>query len=251
MNYNLWISNEIFNCSIDTNFSDIIDKEDWMRSYEIWEYSRTLIEDAQNDFHLADGITNLKRSFNQRLKLIEDLYRLKLIDFSNRPKGYLELLEKYGLVRPFIMKVLLTIRNDIEHNDATPPNIERCKELVDVVWYFLKSTDHIVQKQNEGGTFNLLDEENKNNKYWVEFEIDFTNNHNVSINGWLPKELISFKEEDNYLKVDAIKIGGKKDYQNEGLHKDRLDNDIFFDGSLNLNADEKYILLKKYFTLYL
>jgi hypothetical protein len=34
------------------------------------------------------------------------------------------------------------IRNDIEHKDASPPSIDRCVELADVTWYFLKTTDY-------------------------------------------------------------------------------------------------------------
>ncbi len=38
------------------------------------------------------------------------------------------------------MKQLLAIRNDIEHRDVKPPSTEKCLELLDAVWYFLKST---------------------------------------------------------------------------------------------------------------
>jgi hypothetical protein len=39
---------------------------------------------------------------------------------------------------------LLEVRNGIEHNDAAPPDTPRCEFYVDVVWYFLKSTDALV-----------------------------------------------------------------------------------------------------------
>lgn len=100
----------------------------------------------------------MKRSLNHRLQLIEKTYHLKTIYFKDKPKGYLELLEKYNIVRPLLMKKLLTIRNEIEHEDSNPPEIERCKELVDIMWYFLKSTDSIVQIKKESICFDLYND---------------------------------------------------------------------------------------------
>jgi hypothetical protein len=39
---------------------------------------------------------------------------------------------------------LLEVRNRIEHNDAPPPDTPKCEFYVDIVWYFLKSTDSLV-----------------------------------------------------------------------------------------------------------
>ncbi|WP_313260480.1 hypothetical protein [Lacrimispora sp.] len=140
-----WLSKDIWNWDARYESGTELDAEAWKRAYEIWDRAKFLIDINDNLFCLSDGITNLKRSINQRLKNIEKVYHFKNIDFENKAKGYLELLEQFDIVRPLIMKELLRIRNEIEHNDALPPNANRCQELVDIVWYFLKSTDSLVQ----------------------------------------------------------------------------------------------------------
>ncbi|MFJ7913908.1 MULTISPECIES: hypothetical protein [unclassified Lysinibacillus] len=139
-----WISNEILNWESYSESSTVLEKEKGERAFRIWEHAKNLIENNETEFHLADGITNLKRALNHRLKLIEEIYGFKFVEINNKPKGYMEILEIFGVVRPFLMKRLLTIRNGIEHNDEKPPSYERCIELLDVVWYFLKSTDLMV-----------------------------------------------------------------------------------------------------------
>ncbi|MGE7949554.1 hypothetical protein [Lysinibacillus sp. NPDC093688] len=118
---NKWISKDVLNFDYKVESTQVTSIDRLNRAYEIWEHSRELIERNQSDFHLSDGIANLKRSLNQRLQLIEDLYHLKSIKLEDKPKGYLELLEFLGVVRPFLMKQLLAIRNDIEHRDVQPP----------------------------------------------------------------------------------------------------------------------------------
>ena len=35
----------------------------------------------------------------------------------------------------------MDIRNEIEHEDAPPPPYVRARELLDMTWYFLRSTE--------------------------------------------------------------------------------------------------------------
>jgi hypothetical protein len=69
------------------------------KELEIWEHACEFIGKPKNESSLTDGIANLKRTLNHRLQLIEKLYCIKEIDFVNKPKRYLELLESYGIVR--------------------------------------------------------------------------------------------------------------------------------------------------------
>lgn len=168
----IWVSSSILNWYVQPQWQHICEEE-WERAYIIWEHARSLVDSGSSELILADGVSNLKRALNHRLKLIEEIYSFKEIEVPNKPKGYLELLEHYDLVRPYLMKILLNIRNDIEHNDAAPPEIERCKELVDVVWYFLKSTDSITQKRTDSASFRLLDENSFETEYWYSIDADF------------------------------------------------------------------------------
>lgn len=204
-----WISNEILNWESYSNSSTVLEKEKGERAYEIWEHAKSQIENNESEFHLADGITNLKRALNHRLKLIEEIYSFKFVEINNRPKGYLEILEVFGVVRPFLMKRLLTIRNGIEHNDEKPPSYERCLELLDVVWYFLKSTDSMVQFVVEDLAFELDVEEVKPYYFilkYVQHERDI-----FIINGRIPEKLIYDEPTPDSIEVVLSEIEGVKD----------------------------------------
>src|SRR5438067_7282171 len=50
----------------------------------------------------------------------------------------------------FADRGLLEVRNDVKYSDATPPDLARCHEFVDIVWYFLRSTDAMLHTQRTG-----------------------------------------------------------------------------------------------------
>ncbi len=99
----LWISNEILEWQGMPECTHIFDKDKWERAYLILNHARKLIENNDSILHLSDGVLNLKRAMNQRLQLIEQYYKLKEHHFTGKKKGYLELLEQYGLARPYML----------------------------------------------------------------------------------------------------------------------------------------------------
>lgn len=213
------------------------------RSYEIWERANNLVEKNETQFDLSDGITNLKRSLNHRLQLIEKIYNFKKINFDNMPKGYLELLESYGIVRPYLMKTLMQIRNDIEHNDAIPPNQLRCKELADVVWYFLKSTDSIVLTVIDYIEFGFYNKNGEDTPYYFSIEIDYCNHASIKINGQFPREVISFEERNDFICIKTNNFQLKNKIPNLEEYKNNIDADILINGFVDINELEyqKYI----------
>lgn len=230
------LSYDIFNFYGGVAISKVTDKNLWMRSYEIWGHANDLIEASEEEFFLSDGITNLKRSLNHRLQLIEKMYQFKKIDFANKPKGYLELLETYGLVRPYIMKELLKIRNGIEHYDEEPPNKLRCRELSDAVWYFLKSTDNIVQIMKYVIEFIIIDECGEETGFRYTMQLDWDRHHNLKIEGLLPMEYISQGSNEKFIKVE--KLEGKILYKSKG------DNGGIVNGKILLSKEDYHLLLK-------
>ena len=73
---------------------------------------------------------------DKRIKQIERVYDFK----SYFPKQHiLETYKELGIVKGFVIKKLFTIRNDIEHNELDYSDVEQCHDLLDTVWYFLKS----------------------------------------------------------------------------------------------------------------
>jgi hypothetical protein len=246
----VWISRHIFECEVISSTGNSISKDLWRRAYEIWEHSRGLIENSKDDFNLVDGITNLKRSLNQRLKLIEDLYHLKTINFVNKPIGYLETLENYGLVRPFIVKNLFDVRNDIEHNDAIPPSKEKCREWLDVVWYFLKSTDSIVQIQKQDIEFSIQYENKLKTNYWFSADINSESHTPVNLHGWFPFEFISLEPRDGFFKMNAIEFTDSVKFNERNRQNQRFDTDKWVRGEASLSGEDLKALLKEVFITY-
>lgn len=250
MGKDIWLSNDFLKWNVSLECSTSVSEHLWKRSYDIWDRACFLIEKSNNQFDLSDGIANLKRSLNHRLSLIENIYHLKNINFSDKPKGYLELLEYYGLVRPFIMKNILLIRNDIEHNDAEPPELSRCKELIDVVWYFLKSTDSLVQRVGDSFNFCLYDNNGEETNYWLSIDIDYTQGTVFGISGWVPCNMISFEKKDSFFLVHAEKIHSKGEFSNLENHQDKLSTDKWITGGVNKDNIDYENVIKKVLIAY-
>ncbi len=237
---NKWISNEIFNLEYKSQTSIVLNLEKSKRAYEMWEHSRLLIEENESEFHLSDGISNLKRSLNQRLNFIEEIYNLKNINLQGTPKGYLELLEFFGIVRPFLMKQLLAIRNDIEHRDVKPPSIEKCLELLDAVWYFLKSTDYLARYSTDSIVYeeeNIIPEDNS----WIELNYRF-DIHSLNIRGRLTSDFVYDSPIGNSCQIECEV--DDLDVTNIEVTNGKVFN--YFNGELNLGDAEKTILIKKF-----
>ena len=136
----LWLYKSVFSWSAEFDSGRRSEVQRVQRPHELLLHSERSLSSAMNEFGRADAILNLKRAINVRLQHLEELYA-----FANAfPKivGALERLEAVGLARPLLIKQLFSLRNDIEHNDAAPPDEQRCSELLDATWYFLKTTDY-------------------------------------------------------------------------------------------------------------
>jgi len=127
------------------------------RGYEIWRHAKKKIIEAPSDLDRIDCISSLKRAVNHRIKSITDAYAFSELPSVHGRKKTLEKLQEYGLVRPAIIQDLFDVRNIIEHNDADPPDLKKCEHYVDIVWYFLKSTDDILRYIKDGPTYTCFD----------------------------------------------------------------------------------------------
>ena len=114
------------------------------RSQDIWRHAVARVKGDCSELDRVDCIGTLKRAINHRLKAIQATYHFDQLPTTRPKKQVLEKLQDYGIVRPAIIKELLEVRNGIEHNDAAPPDKPRCEFYIDLVWYFLKSTDSLV-----------------------------------------------------------------------------------------------------------
>jgi hypothetical protein len=157
------------------------------------EHAVSLIDAEASEFKIADAIMNLKRAINVRLKLLDELYQFSYVG-ALKKMGALERLEAVGLAKPFLIKQLFELRNDIEHNDASPPPLSRVKELLDITWYFLRSTDSAASNYSRTLIFESPDNVDDQSDLWLEVEPFSAESNEIKIRGWLAPPIFSYQE---------------------------------------------------------
>lgn len=240
-----WLSKEVFDWYVSYEGGRLIPEGDFVRAYEIWSHAERILLSGSDEFHRVDSILALKRCLNQRLKFIEQIYNLKQIALPNSPRGYLEYLETFNVVRPLMLKKLLEVRNDIEHNDAEPPGIERCLELLDMCWYFLKSTDGFLRCRRDNILYNRVDENGEESHYGFGVKIIYDLNHKIEMSGWFPSELIHMTESSNGVGI-IIDVMHTKEEKcvNDFYHKEKLADDVWIVGCLDCDAKVRFNIIK-------
>ncbi|SFP22881.1 hypothetical protein SAMN05216343_104175 [Oscillibacter sp. PC13] len=241
----LWIPNDFLSWPIFCEASSSVDIHILNRAYEIWEHAKTLIEQGQNSFSMSDGILNLKRCLNQRIRAIKALYPIDKIEFPGKLKGDFELFEFYGLAKPFLLKNLLDIRNAIEHSDAPPPSWERCRELLDIVWYFLKSTDGLVRSVKTDFYF----EEYFESPYSIIFEMDYQPHRQFAFWGWFPADQVFREYAVSRVPINAHSVRTAEQLSNK-FQKNRLDTDLCIDGFFKMDGLLYSRIIKRCFNAY-
>ncbi|MEZ5581928.1 MAG: hypothetical protein R3F37_03340 [Candidatus Competibacteraceae bacterium] len=164
----IWINPRIY--EIPNGIEEISNEyhEEFYRPYDYWERAEHLIDkDDHSEFDLRDGISNLKKAVDLRFKLIEKLYSFRFLEGKGDKRKYVSILADYDMIRPLFIDSLFQVRNICEHQDAPPPSVDRCKELLDVVWYFIKSTDNRCRNRPEVIDFDDFDE--GNNKFTIAY----------------------------------------------------------------------------------
>ena len=134
-----WLSPSVFQWHASVEYAERVDARRHSRPYELLAHAERRLQNGPDEFAIADAVLSLKRAVNSRLKHLEELYGLS----KAFPKsvGVLERLQAVDLARPLLVRQMFELRNDIEHNDAHAPNVDRSCELADATWYFLRATD--------------------------------------------------------------------------------------------------------------
>ena len=70
----IWIPEEILDWESSLSSCITYTTNDWKRAYDIWERAKMLFDKNESSFDLMDGIINLKRCLNNRIKLIRETY---------------------------------------------------------------------------------------------------------------------------------------------------------------------------------
>lgn len=144
-----WVSPEVLTWDRFVSKWSTHDEVEWKRSYAHWQHADQLLPGANDELRRVDIIAALKRAVDFRVKLLHSRWRLRDIPLPGRPRTSLERLELLGIARPHMVQRLVMLRNAIEHEDAHPPDTGTCRDLVEFVWYFLRSTDALVSKTTD------------------------------------------------------------------------------------------------------
>lgn len=228
MNY--FISQEIFNWY---NFSSTqrYNGENIKECYDYLNHAESLIADFKDKFHIQDAIRNLKIVVDKRIKQIERIYDFK----SYFPKQHiLETYKELGIVKGFVIKKLFTIRNDIEHNELDYSDVEQCHDLLDTVWYFLKSTDEMVYTANTGIEV-AENDDIEDEEPWVGIDIDSPKMKDVEIRGKVNKDFLFKESFENAIEIENVEI------------KEVDEERIYFTGNIVLTNNTKILIAKKIF----
>lgn len=185
------------------------DFDDVYRASEIWKHAQKLLKTEDSPLYRSDCIGNLKRAINHRLKAIEKIYKIKSIPSEISSKKALDKFEELGLIRPNILKELVEVRNLIEHDDVAPPSQEKCWFYIDIVWYFLKSTDELVDSVLESFVY-----ESGHDASRVYVKVLLEEPWKISISGYLHKSLFSDSGGSKFFALEAV-----ADFDEKGFSK--------------------------------
>lgn len=194
----LWLSEAVLTWDADFDSGTRSDIKRVIRPHELFTQSERQLNLSQNEFTRASVILNLKRAISIRLQHLEDLYAFSKA-FPN-DFGALERLNVVGLARPLLIRQLFALRNDIEHNDATPPSENKCRELIDSTWYFLKTTDYACKLVPAGVSLQNPANPIDGHHQWITARFTASSSE-VDIHGWLSSEFLSVDERPGFFAV--------------------------------------------------
>jgi hypothetical protein len=166
------------------------------RASEIWRHARERLTGEPSQFDKSDAMGALKRAVNHRLKSLRLAYCFDHLPYPGN-KRTLEKFQYYGIIRPALIQELLAIRNAIEHQDAPPPTLESCSRHLDIVWYFLKSTDSLLYLRADNLTFSEPSGESE-----LRFDFSFGDSWRIVVRGNVDQKYLRAVGDQDCLLLD-------------------------------------------------
>lgn len=203
-----YLSAEIFEWDYGSASASSVDEINYFyRAHDIWRHAKDRLKSATSDFDRADCIGSLRRAINYRLKALVTVYRLDMLPVAP-VKAPLQRFREYGLVRPSLINDIMNIRNQIEHHDAPAPDRQACMHSVDIVWYFLKSTDELIRMSIDALEYIGDDGDDS----VVNFEIAPPNGWKAVVRATIREELLQVNPVEGSLYLENVVVTdiGKK-----------------------------------------
>lgn len=252
MQKKMWLTPEVLSWRPSVESSMVYANEQWRRPYDIWAHADQIFQRQNSEFHRIDGITTLKRAVDNRLNLLKEIYKFRNIPIKDKPSDILEIMGYLGIIRPIMLQNLINIRNKVEHEDAPPPALPECLYFLEFVWYFLRSTDHLVR--NSVASF-ILEPDSDSMHYGLESRMSPETMWNPSIGGWVKSDIISEEFVNDWILLNVektntrasllSKLGQPDDPEDIGRGKDP--DDIYFKGEIRGPAEHLKRIVLIYF----
>lgn len=178
------------------------------RPYEIQQHASDRLTGDPGDLDRVDAITTLRRAVAYRVRVLKEIYELRKLPISPKPRYDLELLASFDIIRPFMLKRLIDIRNIVEHQDSKPPSTEECLMFADLVWYFLRSTDSLVRGRVTDLLFYPPGTDPESRVFYPSVRIIFPDNFSAApqVWAWLRPSGFSYQAVMGWIKVEVNEI---------------------------------------------
>ena len=194
-----WLSWEAF---LDTKYP--IPNDNTTRLYETHQHACGRLAGDPNKDERIDAMTAFRRIVARRVKALIDTYQLRQLATGAKPKYDLELLEYFGIIRPFMLRRLIEIRNILEHEESDPPPVDECLMFADLVWYFLRSTDGLTKVQSDMVIFRPPHRTTSNNSQLkLSFQESFAE---LDVSALFHPSFISYEYKENWIKIEPAEV---------------------------------------------
>ena len=131
-----------------------------------------------------------------------------------------------------------------------PPPFARARELLDLTWYFLRSTDGIMTFIRTEISFMPVAFHGDTN-YWIELSVDTERKWEIKLRGWVPSEFILPNESEKCISIAATKIISRKNHHSylKDTIFDGQPTDVFLDGMVTPDDEMVHAVVQKILAL--
>ena len=250
-----WLSPKILEWRSGSWSSSSLDTAQLHRAYEIWAHAERVLLDNDDEHHRTDAITTLNRAVDHRVRLLDEVYNLHSIPIAELPSRSVNILEYFGLIRPIMVRRLTDIRNAVEHEDARPPSRAVCNSFVELVWYFLRSTDPAVRQAIDSFDLNSPETDaSGKHMYWIDIETGPRFDWHFKFGCWIRPEWISHTAQDRWLSVGVEESNTREDWERRCVKDNPLGggfapSDLYVRGRVLGPDDHLQTIISRYFRL--
>ena len=146
----IWVSGEILDWSAHVDNTQL-GISDWKGHYEPWQHANETLKRTQTtEQDLASAIFQLRRAVEFRENALRLFYGLDQIPGTTKNTVLTDL----QIVQPIMRHELRRLRNMVAHEyGAALPEVSRCREFAEFTFYFLRSTDRLLDSPVGGLSF--------------------------------------------------------------------------------------------------